>query len=151
MTHVTNSGSSGCLGHFVTLVTDMKNQAVTPVSIKPSRVSRMSREKNDGLDKIQRLAIEWLEIVLKEGHIEPSQPCVGRVIGWPSRRFRIQSLVIDFTCWCRRHKNESGFQDTEAFIRLLDLIFIRNGEAYDFPPLEECRQIFLSYLEGVKQ
>jgi hypothetical protein len=25
--------------------------------------------------------IEWISIMVEEGHIEPSQPCVGRIIG----------------------------------------------------------------------
>lgn len=43
---------------------------------------------------------EWISICLDEGHIQPSQPHVGKLEGWPIRPYFKSSLYTDFECWC---------------------------------------------------
>lgn len=101
-------------------------------------------ETSGDTDKVL-LVIDWLLICLMEGHIEPSQPQVGRLCGWPQRPFFCESLYIDFECWCIKKdllpkERASG----KIFYSIVDEIFTRCGTKYSFPPLEECRLKFKS-------
>lgn len=98
------------------------------------------------------LVLDWLLVCLMEGHIEPSQPQVGRLCGWPGRPFFCESLYIDFECWCIKkdllpRERASG----KVFYSIVDKIFTRRGEKYDFPPLEECRLKFKSLTTNLKK
>jgi len=86
------------------------------------------------------IVFDWLQIALDEGHIEPSQPCVGRLLGWPQRRFCIKSLWIDFLSWCRKKElDQNQIANSDLFYLVLDRIFLREGDRYDFPDLCVCR------------
>lgn len=91
------------------------------------------------------LVFAWLSICLSEGHIEPSQPSVGRIIGWPLRPFFKNSLYVDFECW-RSKQNLTGreidMHMRKLFYSLTDKIFVDEGDKYHFPPLEACRKEF---------
>lgn len=93
------------------------------------------------------LVFAWLSICLSEGHIEPSQPLVGRIIGWPVRPFFKSSLYVDFECW--RSKNRTGrvIDMRKLFYSLTDKIFICAEDKYHFPSLEKCRKDFKSLAE----
>jgi hypothetical protein len=98
-------------------------------------------------DKKEHLVFEWLKVCVEEGHIEPSQPTVGRICGWPLRSFLCESLFIDFECWCSKkgiHPKERP--GSKTFYSLTDSIFDRNDDKYHFPSLEQCRQKFKSLI-----
>lgn len=137
--------TAACLDHFVTLVTDTKIPPVTTISREVSPLSPLSHEKNNDLAKFSenRLVFEWLTIALEEGHIEPSQPSVGRIVGWPQRKFFVESLYVDFIVWNRKQgRYEYDIPNRIDFSSILDHIFIRSGDFYVFPPLETCRAKF---------
>ena len=148
--NVTDVTTRPTLEHFVTLVTDLKKVDKTLFPIEMSHLSRLSHMEKSTLlcnavktPKINyKPALEWITIALEEGHIEPSQPCVGRVVGWPKRRLKIKSLLIEFTFWCRKQRTDIDVFDQKALLELLDIILIRICEEYEFPPLESCRQKF---------
>lgn len=91
--------------------------------------------------------IDWVSQCLDEGHIEPSQPCVGRAIGWPVRSFKKSSLLIDFRICCMKNglPEKDNIRDN-SFIEILDAIFDAEEDRYLFPSLEECRYRFNSII-----
>jgi hypothetical protein len=111
-------------------------------------IPQLPQNKNNDPEGSQKLAnkstnliLEWLQIVVIEGHIEPSQPSVGKIVGWPGRAVLFKTLFTDFTLWCKRQ----GISDwqiprKELFGSLLDEVFCRNsqGNKYDFPPRSSC-------------
>jgi hypothetical protein len=139
----------GLSSYFSTLSTKLKSPVVENQRTKkpfiPSdlrsipQVPQFPREQNS-----QVLCVfEWLQIVVEEGHIEPSQPCVGRILGWPLRSFHINSLRVDFLVWCRKKEvPQFHIADSQLFFSLLDEVFDRKGERYEFPSLVMCRGKF---------
>jgi hypothetical protein len=104
-------------------------------------VNRPFHQESRGINS----CMQWLSIVLDEGHIEPSQPCVGRVTGWPQRRISINSLWIDFTCWCLKQEiQKCEIPEQSTFFKLLDQVLLRNKDKYEFPSLEVCRKTFVT-------
>ncbi len=96
------------------------------------------------------LVYEWLMICLTEGHIEPSQPKVGRICGWPQRPFFCESLYIDFECWCiKRDILPREIAGGNLFYSVTDRMFQREGDKYHFPLLEECRKKYKSLAEDI--
>lgn len=94
--------------------------------------------------------LNWITIMLEEGHIESGQPEVGREIGWPIHRHFRNSLYVDFALWCRKNL----FMDAPLAIRfysLLDQLLICVEQFYEFPPLEECREKFVKLLKVVEE
>lgn len=90
----------------------------------------------------------WLAICLSEGHIEASQPCVGRVIGWPFRSFFKNTLYTDFECWnLKQNLSWKEIANRKTFYSITDRIFISEGDKYHFPPLEECKNKFKPLME----
>lgn len=87
----------------------------------------------------------WLRIALEEGHIQPSQPTVGKLEGWPIWPHFKESLYNDFICWCMNEKVPSYLiSSEELFYREADAIFDNlPRKKYGFPDLEICRQRFL--------
>jgi hypothetical protein len=96
-------------------------------------------EASESNIKIQ-LAFEWLNCCLTEEHIEPSQPKIGKICGWPLRPFLRESLYADFKCWCiQRGVSLHEMPTSCQFYFLTDRIFQLEGEKYLFPPVEECK------------
>lgn len=143
---------------FATLVTFMRNQNVEDSDASKHyseidfnyfpRQPRLSRDKNSDGEDLQYeeeqlpFIYDWLGIALSEGHIEPSQPCVGRIVGWPCRSFALYSLFVDFEAWYRKHTGDERDCSQELFYTVLDKVFIRDGDRYEFPPLPVCRERF---------
>lgn len=94
--------------------------------------------------------INWITIMLEEGHIKPGQPEVGREIGWPIRRHFRNSLYVDFALWCSKNLFRDAPLATR-FYPLLDQLLIRVDEFYEFPPLEECREKFIKLLKVIEE
>lgn len=95
-------------------------------------------------EEVLDVVINWFEIALDEGHIEPSQPSAGRIVGWPVRTFNIRSLLTDFQVWCM--KRNLGEVDRERDINykmFCRKIFLVEKDRVSFPPLDECRENFL--------
>ncbi len=83
---------------------------------------------------------EWLQIAIREGHIEPSQPCVGRIFGWPELSKCRRTLWSDFILWCRKRElSPMQIADSHLFFSVLDRIFERRSDHYEFPPLDVCQ------------
>lgn len=119
-----------------------KNSQEKILSLNQQVESIYPSETSEDTDKIS-LVLDWLLICLMEGHIEPSQPQVGRLCGWPQRPFFCESLYIDFECWCIKkdllpRERASG----RVFYSIVDQIFTRCGSKYSFPSLEDCRLNF---------
>lgn len=151
--------------YFSTLSTILKTKSVEEkqpkiplISIESEdipRVPQIPQEKNNefvcfrSFDRMKvLLVIEWLQIVIDEGHIEPSQPFIGRIVGWPVRSLFIDSLYVDFVVWCRkREKRDWNIPEPSLFFALLNHVLIRVKEKYEFPPLNICRNKFLCLRE----
>ena len=102
-------------------------------------------ETSEDFEQISSI-LTWLAICLSEGHIEASQPCVGRVVGWPLRPFLKNTLYVDFECWSFK-KNLVYIAQRKTFYSITDKIFISEGEKYHFPPIEECKKKFKPLVE----
>lgn len=90
-----------------------------------------------------RLIMDWLRIILGEGHISPSQPVVGKIVGWPTRSISIESLFVDFDLWCRgQGVLYWAVPGKGVLCSIADEVFNRNGNRYDFPPVSDCRGKF---------
>lgn len=108
-------------------------------TIKEQGVVPIPSETSECFEQMSQVLV-WLTICLSEGHIEPSQPCVGKIVGWPLRPFFKNSLYVDFEIWCfTRNLSKREVLKREPFYHFLDKIFISDGEKYRFPPLEECK------------
>lgn len=130
-----------------TLLDKTKNenleQSPTDTAIFCNSKDNINPSESSEPDKKERLVFEWLKVCLEEGHIEPSQPTVGRVCGWPLRPFFCDSLFIDFECWCsKKGINSKERPGCETFHSITNSIFLRELDKYHFPSLEECRQKF---------
>lgn len=74
--------------------------------------------------KLPPLILDWISVCLKEGHIQPSQPSVGRLEGWPMRPYFKNSLYVDFECWCLKAKIPTYLiPSKELFCQGTDAIF----------------------------
>lgn len=97
---------------------------------------------------LPKLVNQWLEICLQEGHIQPSQPKVGKLEGWPIRAYFKNSLFIDFWCWCVSKGVSSFLIPSEmAFYQGTDAIFDVIEKKYQFPALNICRERFSKFIE----
>lgn len=114
------------------------------------RLSLIPQEKDNDSARFRNfdhakvsLVTEWIQIVADEGHIEPSQPSVGRILGWPVRSCSIQLLYVDFFVWCwRKGLRDWDIPEKTLHFTLLDSVFVRIGDQYEFPPLDTCRKKF---------
>lgn len=94
--------------YFSTLSTNLKNLPVEKLDHRNSliisnlgslpQVPQFPHEQKQQLIKV----FEWLQIAIDEGHIEPAQPCVGRLLGWPQFSKHENSLWSDFILWGRK-------------------------------------------------
>lgn len=122
----------------------------TPSSLMELARKNLKGRKKDATAPLQEPAhtacpsvLEWFRVALDEGHIEPSQPSVGKMIGWPQRSYALRSLLVDFQGWSMRQglPEVDGERD-RGFRRLVAEIFQLEGDRVSFPPLKECRQRF---------
>lgn len=112
------------------------------------QIPQTPQKKNDKANKFEwfnqnklALAMDWIQIAIEEGHIEPSQPSVGRLVGWPIRSFSVESLYVDLIVWCRQKDiREWDVPERSLFFALLDEILTRSGNRYEFPMLSTCRE-----------
>lgn len=136
--------------YFSTLSTKLKMTFVeNQIREKPFIVSDLDnfpqipqfpREQTGQLMKI----FEWLEITLDEGHIEPSQPCVGRILGWPQFSCHQGTLWSDFIRWCRKKElTQIQIADSHLFFSILDRVLERISDRYEFPSLDVCQSKYL--------
>jgi hypothetical protein len=133
------------LGRTATLATRMDLVAVTlvPQGRRSCHSSHSNLDSSQGSDigGDNPLIKGWVRIMLAEGHIEPSQSHIGRIVGWPVRSFLKYSLWVDFLCWCYA----AGLRDSQipakgAFLAVLNAVLDPVDNGYVFPPLSECRQ-----------
>lgn len=137
------------LDRFATLATrlDSKSVAAFPLGSHACHVSHVDK-LNESVSCSNNAAFDgckscfrWLSIAVEEGHLEPSQPCVGREVGWPQRMINENSLWTDFSCWFRNEGiAREELPDRWVLYELLDRIFIRHSERYEIPSLEHCRK-----------
>lgn len=141
------------LDKFATLATRLDFLSVTtnPLGCHPCHVCHANKEEEltDSLKNqdlvAKRTSFQWLRIAIEEGHLEPSQSLVGKAVGWPKRKILIISLWIDFCCWVQKQKiGAEEIPEAYLFYELLDCLFIRHDDMYEFPPIEECREAFMS-------
>jgi hypothetical protein len=135
--------------YFSTVSTTLKHMTV---EVEKAQASLISKElcnipQNPHFPREQQKQVlvifDWLQIVLEEGHMEPSQPDVGRILGRPQRSFAPSSLRADFVLWCRRKGlKQLCVADSQLFFLLLDRVFYRQGSRYEFPDVEICRERF---------
>lgn len=138
------------LDRFATLATRLDFLEVTTNSLESHACHArhaINEDRSTSISKSlvvsgNKLCLEWLRIVMDEGHIEPSQPLIGRSVGWPERKVSIKSLWIDFCCWFRKQQTDLEMPEELLFYELLDRLFIRCGDKYEFPPFEQCRTTF---------
>lgn len=148
---VTQSDLTAMLDKFATLATrlDFLDVATNPLERHACHGSHANKE-NESASSLESLAFvgkrgcfQWLKIVMDEGHLEPSQPWTGKAVGWPERRMPITSLWTDFCCWFRKQQiTDDEMPEEYCFYELLDHLFIRLDDNYEFPPIEQCRHTF---------
>lgn len=131
-----------------TLVTRISNIDDTPPPVRSdacdiSDTKHEESEKKNRNGKLQRI-LEWFDIALSEGHIEPSQPVIGREVGWPVRPFNFRSLWVDYCLWnSKRDVEVDELSERRIFRCLVSLIFDRQEDEYVvFPSLEKSRKNF---------
>ncbi len=150
--NVTSGENSGVtmlerLSRLETLVTRLSQVSDTD-SQEKSDVSDTCDIKSEDTCITQRevLVLLWFEHALEEGHIEPSQPNVVRLVGWPVRPFSFRSLWVDFSLWCAKNSNDvDEFNDMQLFKYLVSTIFLLRDDDYIvFGALEEARKRYKS-------
>ncbi len=115
----------------------------------PREKKENSEERAKRMNLIDENVLRWLSICIAEGHMEPAQPSVGRIIGWPTRKFCWKSLYSGFSTWCRGEGlNMWEIPKADVFTLALDRVFLRESEMYSFPSLEVCKVNFLKLTEG---
>lgn len=136
--------------YFSTLSTFLKNMSVEDFTsynqLIPSDIGEIPRIPHvpQAKEEDMNLLVDWMQVVIDEGHIEPSQPVIGRYLGWPIRSFHIRSLYVDFFVWCSQQgMEETNIPDQSICTSFFDKVFTRLGERYEFPPLQSCRIKFL--------
>lgn len=97
-----------------------------PIDIKPTELPAFS--------------LEWVKRALELGHIEPSQPDYGKLVGWPQRSILRETLYVDFVAWREKFHPKTPLDHKSDFYKVCDLVFLRNGDRYQFPPIDECRK-----------
>lgn len=160
--HVEDVEKIDLADYFSRLSTSLKNKSVEEVrpKITPmlmelelfSLTPQIPREINIDSTKFSffdqtklLLVMDWIQIVVDEGHIEPSQLFVGRIVGWPIRSFSIHSLYVDFIAWClKKGITERNIPERSLYFALLNNVLVRTGDRYNFPVLSICRENFLS-------
>ncbi|MEI8329682.1 MAG: hypothetical protein WCG14_06765 [Chlamydiia bacterium] len=138
----------GRFGRLRQTLSEEKNKINAPASQEMlafksnQEVVAIPSETSEDFDKISTM-LTWLSISLTEGHIEPSQPCVGRIVGWPQRPIFKNSLYVDFECWgVKKDLPSNAIAKRKLFYSLTDRIFISEEDKYCLPSLEECRRKF---------
>lgn len=147
---VTNASLLERLDRFATLATRLDFIDVTPNPLRCHVCHVCHKNKQDTLvsNSVSQVFIgksscfQWLKIVMDEGHLEPSQPYVGKTLGWPERRISIKSLWIDFCSWFQKQHRIDEIPEEYCFYELLDHLFIRHDDKYEFPPLDQCQRTF---------
>lgn len=106
-------------------------------------------EAKPGKCHLPSLVLEWLSICLDEGHIQPSQSCVGKLEGWLIRSYCKNSLYVDFGCWCLKANVPAYLNSSrELFYQVANLIFESiSDDKYQFPSLLICREQFSKVLK----
>lgn len=137
----------GRFGRLCQTLSEEKNKTIAQASQKKITLqdNQKSVDNPSGTSEDfeqMTLVFAWLSICLSEGHIEPSQPSVGRIIGWPVRPFFKSSLYVDFECWCSKNQTGRVIDMRKLFYSLTDKIFVVEGDKYHFPSLEKCRKDF---------
>jgi hypothetical protein len=76
--------------------------------------------------------------------MQPSQPSVGRLEGWPMRPYFKNSLYVDFECWCLKAKIPTYLIPSQnLFYQGTDTIFESIAcDKYQFPGLAICQEKF---------
>lgn len=99
--------------------------------------------------QLPQLVLDWISICLNQGHIQPSQPCVGKLEGWPLRPYFKNSLYVDFECWCLKAKVPTYLiPSKELFYQGTDVVFESIArDRYQFPDLMICREKFSKLLK----
>jgi len=150
--NVTKGNMTTCLDRFATLVTrlDFLDVTTNPLgchACHPCHVNNDDKLVSSFDSQVLRgkkACIEWLKIVMEEGHLEPSQSWVGKAVGWPKRNMPIKSLWTDFCIWFRKQEiTDEEMPEEYYFYELLDHLFIRQDDKYEFPILEKCRDAFV--------
>lgn len=148
---VTNEKVILGLAQFATLATRLDRVCVTTnVSVSHTCHACYTMNKDKLTESFDELTINhdnpilsWLAIAIEEGHLEPSQPFIGRLIGWPQREIGIYSLWVEFISWCyKQHIPKKTIPDQSNMCRILDKVFIRKSNKYLVPPLVQCRTNF---------
>ncbi len=149
---VAESKSQDHVDRFATLATRLDYLDVTTFSferhvghVRHTEEVGKSENYQSSQDFVENMVcFRWLTIAMEEGHLEPSQPTMGKTIGWPKKMVTMRSLWIDFYCWCRKHKiSKDEMPEQWTFYEQLDRLFIRNNDKYEIPSLEHCRAIFV--------
>ena len=108
-----------------------------------SIISHLEQSKFQIKKAYYKAIVDWISQCLHEGHIEPSQPCVERLVGWPIRSFRKSSILTDFRIYCMKNGlPENDSVRDNSFTAILDAVFDAKENRYSFPSLEECRHRF---------
>jgi hypothetical protein len=102
--------------------------------------------------KLPPLILDWISVCLREGHIQPSQPSVGRLEGWPMRPYFKNSLYVDFECWCLKAKIPTYLiPSRDLFYQGTDAIFESIAcDKYQFPDLAICQENFSKSFKEIK-
>jgi len=94
------------------------------------------------------LVFDWLRIACSEGHVDPSQPSVGKIVGWPRRKFSKESIYVDLLAWCHKQNVDKRYTpNRELAFLIFDDIFVADGNKYAFPELSLCRNKLLLLVE----
>lgn len=123
-----------------------------PTAVKTCPKPAISTSSEPVNPRLPRLVIDWIAISLSEGHMQPSQPSVGRLEGWPIRSYFKNSLYVDFECWCLKTNIPTYLiPSKELFYLGTDAIFeIVAGDKYQFPDLMICREKFSKLIKEIK-
>ncbi|MBS0636843.1 MAG: hypothetical protein JSS12_04985 [Verrucomicrobia bacterium] len=95
--------------------------------------------------ELPAFSIEWVRRALELGNIEPSQPNYGKLVGWPQRSISRETLYVDFVAWREKFHPKTPLDHKSDFYKVCDWVFLRDGDRYQFPPIDECRK----KLEGI--
>lgn len=131
----------GRFGRLIKTLNEEKNKIAASITQGENKYQEVLPSSSVTSEKYNemRSILEWLAICLSEGHIEPSQLKVGRLLGWPLRPFLKNSLYIDFECLCiHQGLSDKNIANRKLFYSVTDKIFIPDGGQYIFPTLEEC-------------
>lgn len=143
--NVTSGGKHNfSLSRLETLVTRLPGVNVTDFTLEGDTCDVCDTDK-DVLKFVDcELVYQWFVIALEEGHIEPSQPQVGRIVGWPIREFNFSSLWNDYLCWnIKNGFTPDQFREKKQFHALCRYFFEVNvHDRITFPPLNHCRNKF---------